>query len=110
MRAIIAYQPVQLTLRRLGDDAVSRFHLLTPGETALVITWTAPIAAGVIYGVYRTPDLWGPAASALTWGVNQGIHRFSPDLNVNFSVTPNSWSMELTFDLAPTLRRAGLPF
>jgi hypothetical protein len=110
MRAIVLYQPVQLTLRSLGDDTVNRFRLLTPGETALVVTWTAPIAAGIIYGVYRTPDLWGPAASALTWGANQGIHRFSPDLNVNFSVTPDAWSLGLTFDLAPTLRRAGLPF
>lgn len=110
MRAIILYEPVQLTLRRLGDDTVDRFRLLSPGETALVVTWTAPIAAGIIYGVYRTPSLWSPAASALTWGVNQGIHRFSPDLNVNFSASPNAWSVGLTFDLAPTLRRAGLPF
>jgi len=110
MRAIVLYEPVQLTLRRLGDDAVSRFRLLSPGETALVVTWTAPIAASVIYGVYRTPESWSAAASALTWGANQGIHRFSPDLNVNFSVTPSAWSIGLTFDLAPTLRRAGLQF
>src|SRR6185436_181727 len=63
MRAIVLYEPVQLTLR--------------PGETALVVTWTAPIAASVIYGVYRTPESWSAAASALTWGANQGIHRFS---------------------------------
>ena len=111
LRAIVALPPVQLTLRRLGDDTVSRFRLLTPGETALVVTWSVPIAAGVIYGVYRTPDLWGPAASALTWGANQGIHRLlTPDLNVNFTVSQTEWSMGLTFDLAPTLRRAGLPF
>lgn len=110
VRAILGYEPVRLTLRRLGDDAVSRFRLLTPGETALVLTWTAPIAAGIVYGVYRTPATWGPAASALTWGVNQGVHRFAPDLNVNFSVTPTSWQIGFTFDLAPTLRRAGLPF
>jgi hypothetical protein len=108
MRAIVLYPPVQLTLRRLGDDAVSRFRLLTPGETALVVTWTAPIAAGLIYGVYRTPAMWGPATQALTWGVNQGIHRFTPDLNVNFSYTPEAWSVGFTFDLAPTLRRAGI--
>ena len=110
MRAIVLLPPVQLTLRRLGDDTVSRFRLLTPGETALVVSWSVPIAAGVIYGVYRTPESWGPAASALTWGVNQGIHRLTPDLNVNFTVSPTAWSMGLTFDLAPTLRRAGLPF
>lgn len=110
IRAIVAYEPVRLTLRRLGDDSVSRFRLLTPGETALVLTWSAPIAASIVYGVYRSPTLWGPATQALTWGVNQGIHRFSPDLNVNFSVTPTQWSIGLTFDLAPTLRRAGLAF
>jgi hypothetical protein len=101
---------VQLTLRRLGDDTVNRFRLLTPAETTLVITWTVPIAASVVYGVYRTPSLWSPAASALTWGVNQGIHRLTPDLNVNFTATPTAWSFGITFDLAPTLRRAGLPF
>ncbi|HET7506325.1 MAG TPA: N-acetylmuramoyl-L-alanine amidase [Kofleriaceae bacterium] len=110
MRAILLFPPVQLTLRRVGDDAVNRFRLMSPGETTLVLTWTVPIAAGVVYGVYRTPALWSPAASALTWGVNQGIHRFSPDLNVNFSASPSAWSLGLTFDLAPTLRRAGLPF
>ena len=110
MRAFVALPQVQLTFRRLGDDTVSRFRLLTPGETALLVTWTVPIAAGVVYGVYRTPDLWGPAASALTWGVNQGLHRLTPDLNVNFTVSQTEWSMGLTFDLAPTLRRAGLPF
>jgi hypothetical protein len=110
MRAIVLYPPVQLTLRRLGDDAASRFRLLTPGETALVVTWTVPIVASLIYPIYRTPNLWSPAASALTWGVNQGLHRLSPDLNVNFTASPTAWSFGLTFDLAPTLRRAGLPF
>lgn len=110
IRAILAYEPVKLTLHRLGEDTVSRFRLLTPGETGLVLTWTAPIAAGIIYGVYRTPAMWGPASQALTFGVNQGLHRLTPDLNVNFSVTPTAWSVGFTFDLAPTLRRAGLPF
>jgi hypothetical protein len=32
------------------------------------------------------------------------------DLNVNFTASPTAWSFGLTFDLAPTLRRAGLPF
>ena len=110
VRAIFLVPPVRLTLDRLGEDTIRNFRALRPGELALTFTWTAPIAAATIYGVLRTPSTWGPAQSILNSGLNAGLHRFAPDLNLNLNLVGPNPSVMFTFDLAPTLRRAGITF
>jgi len=111
VRALMAYEPINHGLHLLGDDAVLKFRSLSFGEKALLITWTIPIGAGVVYGVVSNRSLWAPGQSLLNDALNLGIHQaVTPDLNIKFDFVSPNHSFMVTFDLAPTLRRAGLPF
>lgn len=110
IRAIVLFPPLKLTLDRLGEDTVQRFRRLTLGEQTLVFTWLTPIATGTIVGILRDPSTWPTAQSILNSGLNAGLHRFTPDLSVNLNLIGPNPSVMFTFDLAPTLRRAGIRF
>jgi hypothetical protein len=109
-RALFAYPPISQGLHLLGDDAVAKFRLLSPADKVALLTTTIPIAAGLVYGVVRDRSLWAPGQTLLNGAFNAAIHPIVPDLNVNLDIVSPNHSLMVTFDLAPTLRRAGLPF
>jgi N-acetylmuramoyl-L-alanine amidase len=109
-RALLLFPPINQRLRLLGDDAVLKFRSLSGGEQGLLLTWSVPFAAGLITGIVREPRLWPVGQSLLNQSFNAAIHPLVPDLNVNLDLVSPNKSFMITFDLAPTLRRAGLPF
>ena len=113
INAMLKYSPVQVMLNDLRAQVLGKvkrdWTRLERGEQVAFVSFTVPVAAGLVTGLISDPKALRAAQDLASGPLNSGIQSVIPGLDVRFNVATPSKSVMVTYDFAPLLRRHGFP-